>query len=105
MQKIFAVQMLTHTLYSGHIRFFCREIGQTNFNKYHQSLIDPRDRIPCCRQSIMYIQIMIANSELHYQLTAINYSDGRASELGGIINFDERRRPSLSRSERPPFSS
>jgi len=35
---------------------------------------------------------------------AINYS-GRPSELGGIIDFVDRRRPSLSRSERPPFLS
>ena len=34
----------------------------------------------------------------------INYS-GRASELGGIVNLVDRRRCSLSRSERPPFSS
>ena len=33
-----------------------------------------------------------------------NYS-GRASELGGIIELVDRRRPSLSRSARPPFSS
>ena len=31
----------------------------------------------------------------------INYS-GRASELGGIVNLVDRRRSSLSRSERPP---
>jgi len=34
----------------------------------------------------------------------INYS-GRASELGGIIDLVDRRRPSLSHSERPPFSA
>ena len=37
-------------------------------------------------------------------ICAINYS-GRASELRGIINSVDRRRPGLSRSERPPFSS
>jgi len=41
----------------------------------------------CCRQRLT--------------ICAINYS-GRASELGGII---DRRQPSLSRSERLPFSS
>ena len=30
---------------------------------------------------------------------------GRASELGGIIDLVDRRRPSLSRCERPPFSN
>jgi len=44
----------------------------------------------CCRQSLT--------------ICAINYS-GRASELGGIIDLVDRGRPSLSRSERPPFSS
>ena len=34
----------------------------------------------------------------------MNYS-GRALELGGIIDLVDRRRPSLSRSERPPFSA
>ena len=33
------------------------------------------------------------------------YYSGRASELGGIVNLVDRRRSSLSRSERPPFSS
>jgi len=33
-------------------------------------------------------------------MSAINYS-GRVSELGGIINLIDQRRPSLSRSERP----
>ena len=37
-------------------------------------------------------------------ITVINYS-GRASELGGIVNLVDRRRSSLSRSERPPFLS
>ena len=40
----------------------------------------------CCRQSLT--------------ITVINYSGG-ASELGGIVNLVGRRRPSLSRSERP----
>jgi len=44
----------------------------------------------CCRQSLA--------------ICAINYS-GRPSRLGGIINLVDRRQPSLSRSERPPFSS
>ena len=44
----------------------------------------------CCRQRLT--------------IYAINYS-GRASELGGIIDLVDRRRSSLSRSERPPFSS
>jgi len=44
----------------------------------------------CCRQSLT--------------ICAINYS-GRTSELGGIVNLVDRRQPSLSRSERPPFSS
>ena len=44
----------------------------------------------CCRQRLT--------------ISAINYS-GRASELGGIIDLVDRRRPSLSRSERQPFSS
>jgi len=35
---------------------------------------------------------------------AINYS-GRVSALGRIIDLVDLRRPSLSRSERPPFSS
>ena len=43
-----------------------------------------------------------------YQLSsiscAINYS-GRALELGGIVNSVYQRRSSLSRCERPPFSS
>jgi len=34
----------------------------------------------------------------------INYS-GRASELGGIVNSVDRRRSSLSRYDRSPFSS
>ena len=58
-------------------------------NKYQLSLTDPRDG-SCCRQSLT--------------ITAINYS-GRASELGGTVNLVDRRRPSLSRSDRPPFSS
>ena len=37
-------------------------------------------------------------------ICAINYS-GRASELGGVIDLVDRRRSSLSRPERPPFSS
>ena len=44
----------------------------------------------CCRQRLT--------------ICAINYR-GRASELGGIIDLVDRRRPSLSRCERPPFSS
>ena len=44
----------------------------------------------CCRQSLT--------------ICATNYS-GRASELGGIIDLVDQRRPSLSRSERPSFSS
>ena len=44
----------------------------------------------CCRHRLM--------------ICAINYS-GLASELGGIIDLVDRRRPSLLRSERPPFSS
>jgi len=44
----------------------------------------------CCRQRLT--------------ICAINYS-GRASELGGIIDLVDRRQPSVSRSERPPFSS
>jgi len=44
----------------------------------------------CCRQRLT--------------ICAINYN-GRASELGGIIDLVDRRRPSLSRCERPPLSS
>ena len=33
-----------------------------------------------------------------------NIITGRASEHGGIINLADLRRPSLSRSERPPFA-
>ena len=46
----------------------------------------------CCRQRLA--------------ICAINYS-GRASELGSIIDLHvvDRRQPSLSRSERSPFSS
>ena len=44
----------------------------------------------CCRQRLA--------------ICAINYS-GRTSELGGIIDLVDRRRPSLSRCERLPFSS
>jgi len=44
----------------------------------------------CCRQRLT--------------ICAINYS-GRSSELRGIIDLVDRRRPSLSRSERLSFSS
>jgi len=44
----------------------------------------------CCRQRLT--------------ICAINYS-GRASELGGIVDLVDRRRSSLSRSERPHFST
>ena len=39
-----------------------------------------------------------------FTIIVISYS-GRASELGVIVNIVDWRRPSLSRSERPPFSS
>jgi len=58
-----------------------------SWTKYQLSLIDPKS---CCRQCLT--------------ICAIKYS-GRASELGGIIDLVDRRRPSLSCSERPPFSS
>jgi len=57
---------------------------------YQLSLIDSCDKIFLYRQRLT--------------ICAINYS-GRASELGCIIDLVDRRRPSLSRSERPPFSS
>jgi len=44
----------------------------------------------CCRQRLT--------------ICAINYS-GRASELRDVIDLVDRRRSSLSRCERPPFSS
>jgi len=42
--------------------------------------------------------------QLPETICAINYS-GWASDLGGIINLVDRQLLSLSRSERPPFSS
>jgi len=35
---------------------------------------------------------------------SVSVTSGRASELAGIIELVDRRRPSLSRSGRPPFS-
>jgi len=62
-----------------------------SWTKYQLSLIDPGDK------TVLY-------SRQRLTICAINYS-GRASELGGIIDLVDRRWPSLSCSERPPFSS
>jgi len=58
-------------------------------DKYQLSLTEPRDEI-------------VLQTELDDHCD--NYG-GRASELGGIVNLADRRRSSLLRSERPPFSS
>jgi len=58
-------------------------------DKYQLSLTETRDEI-------------VLQTELDDHCD--NYS-GRASELGGIVSLADRRRSSLSRSERPPFSS
>ena len=66
------------------------QVTLRSYYKYQLSLINPRNKESCCRQSLM--------------ITVINYS-GRASELGGIVNLVDQRRSSLSRSQRPSFST
>ena len=58
-------------------------------HEYQLSLIDPRDKI-------------VLQTELN-DLCSKLYS-GRASELGGTVNLVDRRRSSLSRSERRHLS-
>jgi len=68
----------------------CRNcLYDKSWTKYRLSLLT-RATKSCCRQRLT--------------ICAISYS-GRALELGGIIDLVDRRRPSLSCSERPPFSS
>ena len=55
--------------------------------------------------------LIFPGTDFHFPSTSVppgtflGSDSGRASELGGIIDLVDRRLPSLSRSERPPFSS
>ena len=61
-----------------------------NLNKYQLSLTDPREGI------VLYAELDDYFDKLY---------SGRLSELGGVVNLDDRQRSSLSRSERPSLSS
>ena len=56
------------------------------------------------KYSVDNIHVEYRAADRARRLPVINYS-GRASERGGIINLVDRRQFSLSRCERPPFSS